>query len=93
MKVAFVRGGRNSTAEELPEQSRCPAGRFPSDYRPIGTIVPPADNELRRSLPSEYEFQSQLRRARAADLVQRIEAAGLAAGAERGSEHLGGLAE
>ena len=42
---------------------------------------------------SEHQLQRQLRRARAADLVQRIEAAGLAAGAERGSEHLGRLAE
>ena len=44
-------------------------------------------------LALEYQLQRQLCRARAADLVQRIEAAGLAAGAERCSEHLGGLAE
>ena len=42
---------------------------------------------------SEDELQRQLGRAGTADLVEGVEAAGLAAGAERGSEHLGGLAE
>ena len=42
---------------------------------------------------SELKSQRQLRRTRAADLVQRIEAAILAARAERGPEHLSGLAE
>jgi hypothetical protein len=40
----------------------------------------------------EYYFQRKLRRSRAADLVQRIEAV-LSAAAERGSEHLGRVAE
>src|SRR5208283_1523819 len=42
---------------------------------------------------SEDKLQRELYRAWAADLIQRIEAAGLAAGAKGGSEHLGGLAE
>jgi hypothetical protein len=42
---------------------------------------------------SELKFERKLHRARAADLVQRIEAAALAAGAEVAGEHLGGLAE
>jgi len=40
---------------------------------------------------SEYELQRQLRRARAADLIQRIEAAILAATSQRGSQHLSRL--
>ena len=47
-----------------------------------------------RTLPSlEYELQRQLRRARAADLVERIEAAAVAARAQRRTEHLGSLPE
>ena len=47
-----------------------------------------------RTLPSlEYELHRQLRRARAADLEQRIEAASLPARAERRPEHLGRLPE
>ena len=42
---------------------------------------------------SELEFQRQLGRAGTADLVEGVEAAGLAAFAEGGSEHLGCLAE
>jgi hypothetical protein len=38
-------------------------------------------------------LQGQLRRARSADLIQRIEAASLAAGSERCSQHLSRLAE
>jgi len=38
--------------------------------------------------PSEHQLQGQLRRARAADLIQRIEAAILAATSERGSRQL-----
>ena len=41
----------------------------------------------------ENQLQGQLRRARAADLIQRIEAASLAAASQRGSQHLGRLAE
>ena len=46
-----------------------------------------------RQRSSEQEFQSQLSRARSADLIQRIEAATLAATSERRSQHLGRLAE
>ena len=41
----------------------------------------------REEYSSELQFQSQLRRAWAADLIQRIEAAILAAASERGSQH------
>ena len=47
----------------------------------------------RPDLALEHKLQGQLRRARAADLIQRIEAAILAAAAERGSQHLCRLAE
>jgi len=42
---------------------------------------------------SELRLQRELDRARAADLVQRIEAAALAAGAEPAIQRLGGIAE
>src|SRR5438105_4412474 len=42
---------------------------------------------------SEQKLQRQLRRARAADLIQRIEAAILAAAPQGRSQHLGRLAE
>ncbi len=42
---------------------------------------------------SEYNLQGQLRRPRAADLIQRIEAAILTAASERRSQHLRRLPE
>jgi len=42
---------------------------------------------------SKLQLQRQLRRPRAADLIQRIEASILAAAAERGAQHLCRLAE
>ena len=42
---------------------------------------------------SEHELQSQLRGPRSADLIERIEAAVLAAASERGSQHLRRLPE
>ena len=48
---------------------------------------------LRHDIPLEQQLQGELRRARAADLIQRIEAAILAAASERRTQHLGRLAE
>src|SRR5271165_6385033 len=45
------------------------------------------------SYRSEHQFQGQLGRSRAADLIQRIEAAVLAAAAQRSSQHLRRLPE
>ena len=44
-------------------------------------------------IASKQKLEGELGGARAADLIQRIEAATLAAASERGSEHLSGLPE
>src|SRR5215813_8234196 len=62
-------------------------GQFPV----MPTVLDPAncehtDNEFRRSRISEYKLGRQLGRKRAADLIQQIEPAILAATTQRGAE-------
>jgi multidrug resistance efflux pump len=80
---------------------------FQADPRPLHAVVDQArarveaaktqlteaNGEVDQGKCSEQELKSQLHRPRSADLIQRIEAASLAAASQRCSQHLSRLPE